>query len=400
MNVLQLISSGEGYYGAEQVLVTLSAELARMGACVTVGAFLNHDKPPHLEVLQAAARRGLRTEVIPCQGRLNWDAVLAVRTLLVSHQIDVIHSHGPKANLYARLAGRKIGAILVSTCHSWYFDSAMDRLISWTDGGVLCGFDRVVVVSDTIRPKLRRCCVPNGRIVTIHNGIDCRPYAPLGGAIAKECQWGDGMVVGTAARLSCEKGLPYLLKAAAAVVREFPDATFVIAGDGPEREALLRLAAQLGILPNVRLLGVVSSMPEFYASIDVFVLSSLAEGLPMALIEAMAAGKAVVASSVGSVPVVVQDRKNGLLVRPGDVASLAGALQEVCRDGELRARLGSNARGTVESRFAAAVMTKQYWDLYESTIASRTKDDLGSRGPVDNFVASRRARAGQKSSGV
>jgi glycosyltransferase involved in cell wall biosynthesis len=320
---------------------------------------------------------------------LDRDAVLAIRTLLVSHRIDVIHSHGPKANLYAYWAGRKSGAVLVSTCHTWYVDSAIDRLISLADRTVLCGFDRVVVVSDTIRPQLRRFPVPNGRIVTIHNGIDCRPYAPSGGTIPKERQWGDGIVVGTAARLSSQKGLRYLLKAAASVLREFPDATLVMAGDGPERDALLRLAAQLGILPNVKLLGSVLDMPQFYASIDVFVLPSLAEGMPMALIEAMAGGKAVVATSVGSVPMVVQDRKNGLLVRPREVASLAGALQEVCRDRELRVRLGNNARLTAESRFPAAVMTKHYWDLYESTMASRTKDELGFRG----FL-------GQKSSGV
>ena len=175
-------------------------------------------------------------------------------------------------------------------------------------------------------------------------------------------------MVGTAARLCSQKGLPYLFDAAAVILREFPDVTFVVAGDGPEREALRRRTGQLGILPNVKLLGSCSDMPRFYVSIDAFVLPSLAEGMPMALIEAMAAGKAVVATSVGSVPVLVQDRKNGLLVKPGDVAGLTSALRHVIGDRDLRARLGRNARCTVESRFSAAAMTKQYWALYESTI--------------------------------
>src|SRR5205807_4788860 len=114
----------------------LSAELARMGARVTVGAFLNSGKPRHLEVLEAAMRCGLKTEVISSNGRLDRNALLAVRRLIASHQIDVVHSHGPKANLYAYLAARRIGPALVSTCHLWYFDSAVDRLISLVDRAI------------------------------------------------------------------------------------------------------------------------------------------------------------------------------------------------------------------------------------------------------------------------
>ena len=374
MNILQLISSGDGFYGAEQVVVTLSAELERLGARVTVGAFLNIDKPRHLEVLEAAKRFGLTTEEISCRGRLDWDAVLAIRALVVRLGIDVIHSHGPKANLYAYLAARKLRSRLVSTCHLWYFESALDRLISVADRTVLRGFDRVVVVSDTIRRQLRWSCVPTERIVTIYNGIDCRAYSRVSAMTPTERPSGHEIVVGTAARLSSQKGLSYLLNAAAAVLPDFPHATFVIAGDGPERQALQWLAAELGILPRVKWLGSRSDMPQFYASIDVFVLASLVEGMPMALIEAMAAGKAVVATSVGSIPVLVQDQQNGLLVRPKDVASLAGALRMVLRSEDLRTRLGRSARCTAESRFSAAVMTSRYRDLYESTGASRNEN--------------------------
>jgi glycosyltransferase involved in cell wall biosynthesis len=373
MNILQLISSGEGFYGAERVVVTLSAELARFGAHVVVGAFRNAAKTPHLEVLDGARRCGLDTSEISCRGRLDWNAVLAIRDLVLRHKVDVIHSHGPKTNLYAYLAARKNGPGLVSTCHLWYCESAIDRLIGMTDRVVLRGFDNVVVVSDTIRQPLCRSWVRKGRIVTIPNGIDCRPFTADGRTTRTPRRWGNGIVVGTAARLSSQKGLPYFLKAAAALLPAFPDATFVVAGDGPDREALQALARGLGIQPHVKFLGSQSDMPAFYSSIDVFVLPSLAEGMPMALIEAMAAAKAVVATSVGSVPLVIQHGDNGLIVEPRDVLSLAGALRQVLEDPELRTRLSGSARRSAESRWSAATMTKHYTDVYDAVIATRRR---------------------------
>jgi glycosyltransferase involved in cell wall biosynthesis len=377
MTILQLISSSVGYYGAERVVITLSTELATQGVDVVVGAFDNTAKDSRLEVLEVAERHGLETVALRCRGRLDRKAVLGLRQFVTERKIDVIHSHGPKANLYAYLAAPNYGPALVSTCHSWYFNSAIERIMSFTDGIVLTRFDAVVAVSDPIQRKLRRRGVRRDRVEMIPNGINCAAFARRSGDARDQRRPRRGLVFGTAARLSPEKGFNHLVDAAAAVLAAHPEARFHVAGDGPESEALLAQVHQLEIASRFIFLGAVSDMAGFYADIDVFVLPSLTEGMPMALMEAMSAGKPVVATSVGSVPVLVSHGHSGLLVPPGDAAALADALRAIIADRDLRVRLGLRAQMTAEGSFSAASMANQYRAVYES-IAPVPADAVGA----------------------
>jgi glycosyltransferase involved in cell wall biosynthesis len=216
-------------------------------------------------------------------------------------------------------------------------------------------------VSDHIIPQLRRFGV---RADVIYNGIDLEPFDRPALESKKKMNWCGRPVIGAVARLAPQKGLQYLLRAAPEVLREFPTALFVIVGDGPERQALEVEASSLGVQDAVCFLGVREDIPELLSSMDVLAIPSLDEGLPMAMLEAMAAGRAVVASRVGGIPRVIQDRVNGIMVSPGDVSTLAATLREVLKRGELRAALGQRARETVESRFSAASMARQYLEVY------------------------------------
>ena len=361
MNVLQLISSSSGYYGAERVVVTLSAALEKMGVNIVVGAFQNTAKTVHLEVLDQAESQGLRTERISCSGRLDWQAVLSIRGIIERHKIDVIHCHGIKPNLYALLAARHDNIPVISTCHLWTFGSKKDWLVSALERCILHAVDRVVVVSDHIIPQLRKFGV---RADVIYNGIDLEPFYKPDCDFKKKMNWCGRPVIGAIARLDPQKGLQYLLRAAPEVLRDIPNALFVIVGDGPEREALEVEAKYLGVQDSICFLGVREDIPELLSSMDVLAMPSLDEGLPMALLEAMASGRAVVASRVGGIPRVIQDRVNGILLSPGDVNGLATALRNVLNHGEFRTTLGQKARETVESRFSAASMAKQYLAVY------------------------------------
>jgi glycosyltransferase involved in cell wall biosynthesis len=361
MNVLQLISSSIGYYGAERVVVTLSAALEELGVSTVVGAFLNTAKTAHLEVLDQAELRGLKTERIPCHGRLDWQAVLAIRSIIERHKIDVIHCHGIKPDLYAFLAARQYNIPLVSTCHLWTFDSKKAWLVSALERCILHAIDRVVVVSDHIIPQLRRFGV---RAQVIYNGIDLEPFYKPASDFKMKMNWSGRPVVGAIARLAPQKGLQYLLRAVPEVLRESPKALFVIVGDGPERQALEAEAKCLGIQDSVSFLGVREDIPELLSSMDVLAMPSLDEGLPMALLEAMASGKAVVATGVGGIPRVIQNRVNGIIVSPGDVYGLAANLRNLLKHGEFRLVLGQKARATVESQFSAATMAKRYLEVY------------------------------------
>jgi glycosyltransferase involved in cell wall biosynthesis len=176
--------------------------------------------------------------------------------------------------------------------------------------------------------------------------------------------WCGRPIIGAIGRLAPQKGLQYLLRAAPEVLRDNPNALFVLVGDGPERQTLEAEAKCLGIQGSVCFLGVREDIPELLASLDVLAMPSLSEGLPMALLEAMASAKAVVASRVGAIPHVIQDRVNGIMLSPGDVSGLATALLDVLKYRELRMALGQEARETVESRFSAPSMAKCYLEVY------------------------------------
>jgi glycosyltransferase involved in cell wall biosynthesis len=363
MKVLQLISSSYGYYGAERVCVTLAAELEKIGVESVVGAFRNAHKETHLEVLKQAHQCGLKTEEVSCKGRFDWNSVVAIRGLVKRHGIDIIHCHNIKPNLYSWLAARKSDVALISTCHSLKLGTLESWLISVLDRCILHAFDRVVLVSDEMKTQVRRFALPAD---TIYNGIDLGPFSRPKSDMREKMNWTQRPVIGAIGRLSPEKGIKYLLRAAAKVLEVIPNAMFLIVGDGPDRQSLEAEATALGVQASVCFLGMREDIPELLSCMDVLAMPSLTEGTPLALLEAMASGLAVVASRVGSIPVVVQDRVSGIMVSPGDANALAAGLVDLLLDNGARLRVGQIARETVEMNFSAASMARSYLQVYRS----------------------------------
>jgi glycosyltransferase involved in cell wall biosynthesis len=174
-------------------------------------------------------------------------------------------------------------------------------------------------------------------------------------------------------RLSIEKGVDIFLAAAARVLAELPETKFVVAGDGPDRAKLDAMIDELGIGASVRMLGRRDDMPAVYASLDLMVSSSRREGLPMAILEAMASRVPLIATAVGGVPTVVLDGRTGVLVPEVDAALLANGIVALLRDGALRERLGAAARQLVEDEFSAQRMTADYLRVYEEAVAIKAK---------------------------
>ena len=174
--------------------------------------------------------------------------------------------------------------------------------------------------------------------------------------------------VGVVANLRRVKGLDVFVEAAARVVRDVPDATFAVAGEGPEREALARQAAGLGLGERFVLRGGVQDVPGFLAGIDVAVLPSRAEGMSNAVLEYMAAGRAVIATAVGANPRLIDDGVHGLLVPPEDPASLAKAIRDLLDDPGRACRLARAARRRVEAEFSRAAMVRRFQAFYEGLV--------------------------------
>lgn len=373
MKVLHLISSG-GLYGAEAVILQLSAVLNRPDASASqIGIFAHAGQPPPA-LYEAAVSAGVRAHLLPCRGQLDLSVGGVLRDLCGRIGAEVVHCHGYKADIYAFFAFRGGDRpALVSTCHTWYDNDWAVRLYGAADRWVLRSFDEVVAVSSAVETRLRRAGVVANRIQLIRNGI-----APVSDPEPKQDEprpndtvQSDTLRVGLVGRLAPEKGVDLFLDAAARLAPRFPEARFLVAGEGPDRIALEERLDRLQLRGRAELLGQQADMPAFYRSLDLLVSASREEGLPMALLEGMGLGLPVVASAVGEVPNVVVDRQTGLLVPAGSADELAAAVARLLSDGSLRERFGEAGRQRVAGEFSADRMAAAYLEVYRLALQRR-----------------------------
>ena len=281
--------------------------------------------------------------------------ILRLAEFLRRNRIRVVHTHGLDPMFYTAFAALLAGTpVRIHTQHDTFVDtwSRKDRLKFRIAS---LSFTAVAGVSEQSRAGMLRAGAPPHNAVTVLNGIGCPPCA-----IQRN---GSSPVVGTVARLAPEKGIDRLLQAFS-WVRAVTGAALVIVGDGPERPRLEALAAELGLADAVEFAGYTSDVETALARMDVFALASRSEGIPLALLEAMAAGLPVVATRVGGVPEVVADGDTGILVPSGDVHALAGAITELLNDPERRRATGQRGRERVRTHFSHARMARSYRALY------------------------------------
>ncbi len=227
---------------------------------------------------------------------------------------------------------------------------------------------RVVGVSDHTSANLEKFeQIATAKIETIPNGIDGSTFdVPVDREAMRRALGipSDAVILGVGARLSPPKGVTYLLRALPEIVARVPRAVLIVAGEGPLEQDLKAEAERLVLGNHLKFVGPRADMPELLGLFDLYVLPSVSEGLPMVLLEAMAAGCPIVATSVGGVPSAIEDGVNGLLVPPRNPAMLAGAVIKVLEDGELRRRFTLAGRQVFAARFSAETMTRRYERLY------------------------------------
>lgn len=385
MRVLQLISSA-GFYGAESMLLNLITACRSDGQSQQLAVIYNRHIP-NQDLYDRAIAAGVKAILIPCQGRWDWSVVEELRRLLRSGEIDILHTHGYKADLYGYIAARREGKPIIATCHNW-LSGGMLSAYNLVDRILLRRFDAVVGVSQPIADRLsvRKNCT---RVHVIANGIDVSLFspAPTGAFDSKS----NGATLGMVARLDLQKGFECLFDAIAALRADFPALRLLVVGEGPDRQRIEAMIRGRDLNGVVTLVGEQSDMPRVYASMDIFVLPSLNEGLPMTVLEAMAASRPIIATRVGAIPTVVRDGETGVLVNPGDPADLKSAISRLLSDPQWRSAIGKRARAHVERNYTAAIMGQKYDQVYRGVLdAAAGHREIGS--PLQ--PAQKRARSG------
>ncbi|WP_018086546.1 glycosyltransferase family 4 protein [Desulfurispora thermophila] len=317
--------------------------------------------------------------------------VKKLAVLLKQEKIDLLHAHGSRAGLLGRLAALLAGTPLrFFTAHNSIFYSGWP---AWKQFSLVLAervlaacSQQVIAVSENLRRELiEREKLPPHKVVCIHNGIEPGRFLEDQRRPDMKQDWGlsgASVVLGTVARLAPQKGLSTLLKAFALLYGQMAgenDLRLVLVGDGPLMSELRALAGELGIGERVIFTGMRRDIPQLMHCFDIFVLPSLTEGLPLTVLEAMAAGLVVVASRVGGIPEAVWDGQTGFLVPPGDEAALAEKLRYLVQQPELRCRMGEAGRMRVLEEFTAQSMVQKTEQLY-FTWLKRFRKRLRSEG--------------------
>jgi glycosyltransferase involved in cell wall biosynthesis len=322
--------------------------------------------------LRPVAIPSLRREISPLADARALAALVALTRRVRPH---IVHTHLAKAGSLGRVAARLAGVpVVVHTFHgtvfSGYFGERASRVYLASERALGHLTTRLVAISPAVRAELLALRVaPAAKIVEIPLGLDLDPFlAAPSQAVARERLrlQPDARYVGIAGRLVPVKDVGTFIRAFAIVAAERADVTALIVGDGPEREALERMTVDLGIGGRCRFMGWVADMSALYAAVDVMALTSVNEGTPVTLIEAMAAGRTVVATAVGGVPDVVA-ADTGLLVPPGDPAAFAQALLRALD----REPAPETARRAVVLRYSASRLVADIERLYLELIATR-----------------------------
>jgi glycosyltransferase involved in cell wall biosynthesis len=298
-------------------------------------------------------------------------AVGALAAHLAAVRPDVLHNHMYRAELVGTRAAIGLGEVghrrpyVVSTVHSSRVRSAEDReqLRRLTPH-----IDQLIAVSRSIERKI----VDEGRDTTavrmIYNGVDLERYDHQEPCCTLAEEYGmepGSQIVGVVARLEPEKGHPTLLEAWPAVLRKVPDAYLLIVGEGGRREELERQARDLRIAHRVVFTGRRDDVPAVTAALDVAVLPSYREAQGLAILEAMALSRPVVASNVGGIPEMIEDGVTGLLVPPRDPAALAAAIVRLLKDHSLADTLARAGHDLVHDRFCIELMVKAVEEIYD-----------------------------------
>jgi glycosyltransferase involved in cell wall biosynthesis len=322
----------------------------------------------------------VQVRVVPAARFYDVRAITEVGDYIRRHAIDIIHTHLAEADLIGCLLGRALGRSVVSTLQneprSYEAKKRHRRWMARLTARYLADYS--VAVSDRVRGLfIQSWRIPEKRIGTIYNAVPMGPFLALP---AKSVEPKPAPLITTVGRLVPQKAQSLLLDAARRVFDHHPTARLMIVGGGVLEQSLKKQARALGIADRVSFAGVRRDIPDILAQTDIFVLSSLWEGLPLSAVEAMAAGCPVVLTDVGGNRELVKDGEQGLIVPAGSAAALAEALLTLVQDAPRRVAMGHAARLRVQSDFSIDTIARQYEDLYMHLLRDR-RAGMAGRSP-------------------
>jgi glycosyltransferase involved in cell wall biosynthesis len=362
LRIAQLIES-DGPGGAEQVVADLAVDLQDFGAQSIV--FL----PARGEgwLARQLTGTGVLVEYFDLNTPISPACARSLAAAFRRHRIEVAHSHEFSMAVYGGWASWLAGVHHVITMHgSRYYAGRLQRRLALR--AAIASSDRIVAVSHRLAEDMSRdLIVRRARIEVIRNGVRRARVCPTRLREELGLRPDDRLLVAVG-NLYAVKGHQYLIHAVALLSDRHPHLHVAIAGRGNLETAITTRASDLGVSGKIHLLGLRSDVPAVLAAADVFVLPSLSEGLPLALLEAMFAGRPIVASDVGEIATALDGGRAGKLVAPGNPVDLAAALDELLSDPNGARELGERARSRAVAEYDVSQMVSRYRSMYEQLL--------------------------------
>jgi glycosyltransferase involved in cell wall biosynthesis len=365
MRVVHLMAS-PFYGGPERQMLGLARHLPREVESVFVSFPERGLAQPFLDEVR---RHGFEAQALRHNTPRYFACVREVADVLDTLKADLLCCSGYKPDLVGWRAARRAGIPVVSISHGWTAASWRVRCYEALDRLALRWFDAVVCVSQAQADKVRAAGVPDAKRILIRNAIGAEAFvAPAPAIRAEMLGWFPAPprgLIGAAGRLSPEKGFAVFIDAAEQIACERPEVGFILFGDGPLRADLERRIDERGLRERFLLAGFRNDLSRYLPNLDLAVMSSFTEGLPVILLETGAAGVPTVATFVGGIPEVIDDGRSGFLVPAGDAPTLAARIIALLDDEPRRHAMGQAARERVRRDFSFANTSRQYQDLFE-----------------------------------
>jgi glycosyltransferase involved in cell wall biosynthesis len=334
-----------------------------------LACYLRPPNDPGFEVLrQRAAAKDCPLIEVDDASAFSLESLRRLAAICREHDVRVWHGHDYKTNLFGVLLKPFVGFKLVTTVHGWVKHTAKTPLYYAIDRWTLPRHEQVIVVSADLYERCRACGVPENRLHLIENAIDTEDFRRSGPAALAAGRSGipaGRLLIGAVGRLSPEKGFDLLIRAVASLIDEGLDLELWIAGEGEGLDELERQALATGHGDRIRLLGFQADTVALFECLDLFCLSSLREGLPNVVLEAMAMEVPVLATRCGGIEAFGRDGTDMLTVPGGSAEALAGGLRRLTMDSGLRERLATAARARIEAEFSFRRRMERMAEVYE-----------------------------------
>jgi len=350
--------------GPEKTLLRSPRHLAKLGVHAEALYLLDANTPSD-NLIERARRSDMPVHVVQERSAIDPAGAGAFARLVRAGRFDIVHTHDYKSNTVARMLTPAGKYRIVATAHGYNQTTRREGCYYSLERMLLRRADAVICPSRNLASYLADTGISPTRLHVIHNGIELDHWPFRARSVPH-----DPPVVLYVGRLSREKNVQALLQACAMVVRDAAPLQLQIAGEGPQRDDLVRQAAELGLADTVQWLGLRDDVPDLLAAADLFVNPSMTEAMPNTVLEALAAGAPVIATDAGATEELIINEQTGLLIPPGDVGAIVDAMTAMLADPDLGKSMAWRGRAHVERHFDFRIRMAHIVALYRGVLAA------------------------------